>query len=85
MNVRWLRAPLLAAMVVGTTLAGTGVAQASPQVEARVVIGNGHRYAGRVVYEDRRPSWRYRRAYQRRYCWYDRWHRPHYYYRTYYR
>jgi hypothetical protein len=90
MNTRWLRAPIVGALVLMGTLAGTGVAQAaspdgvrisyrsSDRYEGtRIVYRNGHRVRVRVIYE--RP-YRYHHRYQR-YYWYDRHHYRHYGYR----
>ena len=82
MNVRWLRAPLLGAMVFAGTLMGTSTAQAQPRIETRVVWRHGHPVYVRVVREvPRRRYYRYQRHF-----WYDRHHHRHYYYsRDYYR
>jgi hypothetical protein len=78
MNVRWLHAPLLGAMVLAGTLMGTSTAQAQPRVEFRVEVGQPHRYYDRY---DRRHA-RYDRygRYDRvvrydRYDGYDRYDR----------
>jgi len=104
MNVRWLHAPLLGAMVLAGTLMSTSTAQAQPRVEFRVEVGQPHRYSDRydrrynrydrygrydrvVRYDrydrryDRRGRWGRQSYRPQRYCWYDRYDRPHYYYR----
>lgn len=80
MNLRWLRVPLLGAITSAMLLSGTGVAQAQPRLETRVVWRNGHRVVVRVAPQRSHRYWaRHHRMH--RYYYYDRYHHRHYYWR----